>query len=435
MANYKLKKGIGLFEATLYGIGIILGAGIYALIGVGAGIAGNALWLSFVVGAVIAAFTGFSYAELSSMYSKEAAEYVYTKHAFKKEILAFIVQWIMFFTVVVSIPTVALGFAGYWSFLFGGNMVIIALALIALMSLLNYFGIKESAKYNDISTIIEAAGLAAIILLGLYYGTKHGTFASMNFFQSPTGVTGILTATTIIYFAFIGFENLVNISEEAKDAKHIIPKALLISLAVSAVIYILVSIAVVSIVGWENLASSKAPLAEAAEKVVPKGSAVLALIALFATSNTVLILLIIGSRLLYGLSANKSLPGFFSNVGKRGTPYASILFICVLAGFSLLFGGIKKLAHLTDLGIFTVYIFVNLSVIVLRYREPETKRLFKAPVNIGRFPLLAFLGILLNVGMLYFFELSTFVYGLALLLVGIVLYFLFDTNKPNQKTL
>ena len=159
----------------------------------------------------------------------------------------------------------------------------------------------------------------------------------------------------------------------------------------------------------------------------------MALIALFATSNTVLILLIIGSRLLYGLSANKSLPGFFSNVGKRGTPYISIIFITLLAWLSLIFGGgRKKLAHLTDLGIFTVYIFVNLSVIVLRYREPETKRLFKAPVNIGRFPLLAFLGILLNIGMLYFFELKIFMYGLALLLVGLVLYFLFDTNKQEQ---
>ena len=419
-----------MFEAVLYGVGIILGAGIYALIGVGAGIAGNALWISFVVGAVIAAFTGFSYAELSSMYPKEAAEYVYTKHAFGKEALAFVAQWMMFFTVVVGIPTVALGFAGYFGFLFGGNAIFIALALIILMSLLNYFGIKESAKYNDVSTIIEAAGLAAIILLGLYYGTKYDVFSSMDFFASPGGITGILTATTVVYFAFIGFENLVNISEEAKDAKRIIPKALLISLAISAVAYILVSIAAVSILGWEQLSNSKAPLAEAAEKVIPRSSYVLAVIALFATSNTVLILLIVGSRLLYGLSSNRSLPGFFSNVGKRGTPYISIFFITLLAGLSLIFGGgIKKLAHLTDLGIFTVYIFVNLSVIVLRYREPDARRVFKSPLNIGRFPLLAFLGVLLNLGMLYFFDLKTFLYGLALLLAGLMMYFLFDANK------
>ena len=137
MVKYRLKREVGLFEATLYGVGIILGAGIYALIGIGAGVAGNALWLSFLVGAAIAAFTGLSYAELSSMYPKEAAEYVYTKHAFRKNILPFIVQWIMLFTVIISAATVALGFAGYWAFLFGGSITLIALALIALFATSN----------------------------------------------------------------------------------------------------------------------------------------------------------------------------------------------------------------------------------------------------------------------------------------------------------
>lgn len=432
IARYHLKKDIGLLEAILYGIGIILGAGIYALIGVGAGVAGNALWISFLVGAFIAAFTGFSYAELSSMYPKEAAEYVYTKHAFRKEVLSFIVQWVMFFTVVVSIPAVALGFAGYWNFLFGGSIIFIAIALIAAMSFLNYFGIKESAKYNNVSTIIEASGLAAVILLGLYYGIGNDVFSSMDFFASPGGIGGILAGTTIVYFAFIGFENIANISEEAKHAKEIIPKAILISLAISAVIYVLVAIAAVSILGWEALSASKAPLAEAAEKVIPGSSGVLAVIALFATSNTVLILLIVGSRLLYGLSSNGSLPAFLSRIGERGTPYFSVLTILALSGLSLLLGGIKKLAHLTDLGIFIVYIFVNLSVIVLRYREPDAKRLFRSPLNIGRFPLMAFMGILLNLLMFYFFDFMTFVYGILLSAAGFVVYFLFDKNHQKD---
>lgn len=401
------------------------------MIGVGAGIAGNALWLSFLIGAVIAAFTAFSYAELSSMYPKEAAEYVYTKHAFGKESLSFIVQWIMFFTVVIGVPTVALGFAGYWSFLFGGNTTIIALALMSVMSLLNYLGIKESARYNDISTVIEAFGLGAIIVLGLYYGTRYDVFSSFDFFSSPAGIPGILTATTVVYFAFIGFENLVNISEEAKDAQRVIPKALLLSLFISAAIYILVSIAAVAIVGYGQLAASKAPLAEVAEKVMPGSSMALAVIALFATSNTVLILMIVGSRLLYGLSSNNSIPSVFSKISSRGTPYASIALVWVFAAGSLMIGGIKSLAHLVDLGIFTVYIFVNLSVIVLRYREPNAKRLFKSPVNIGSFPVLAFLSILMNLLMLYYFEAITFLYAFALLAVGLVLYVLFDRNNQG----
>ena len=432
MKKYRLKRGIGLFEAVLYGIGIIFGAGIYALIGVGAGVAGNALWLSFLIGAVIAAFTGFSYAELSSMYPKDAAEYVYTEHAFRKKLLSFIVQWIMLFTGIVGATTVALGFAGYWHFLFGGDIILIAFVLIAALSIINYIGIRVSAKYNDLSTIIETMGLVAIIGLGIYYMTKNNIISSLNFLETPDGIPGILTATTVIYFAFIGFENLVNISEEAKNARKVIPKALLISLAVSALIYVLVSISAVGILGSEALAQSKAPLAEVAEKVIPKGSLVLSLIALFATSNTVLILLIVSSRLLYGLSSNKLLPAFFSTIGKRGTPFISVATIGVLAILGLLIGNIKKVATLVDLGIFTVYLFVNLSVIVLRYTQPKAKRPFKAPFNIGKFPVLAFFGISTNLLMLYFFEFRLFVYGIWLALAGLVIYLLFNYGK-NQK--
>ncbi|MBI2558705.1 amino acid permease [Candidatus Woesearchaeota archaeon] len=431
MPAYRLKKEIGLLEATLYGIGVILGAGIYALIGVGAGTAGNALWISFLIGAVIATFTGFSYAELSSMYPKEAAEYVYTRHAFRKKLLAFIVQWLMLFVVIAGAATVALGFAGYWYFLFGGNLLFIGILLIAAMSFINYIGIKESARYNDISTIIESFGLVAIILLGAYYINRNNLLESINFFESPSGFHGILSATTIVYFAFIGFENLVNISEEAKDAHRTIPKALLISLAVSALIYVLVSISAVSILGSDVLAKSKAPLAEAAEKVIPKSSIVLSLIALFATSNTVLILLIVASRLVYGLSSNSLLPSAFSRIGGRGTPFISIITISGLAGLSLLILDIKRLAHLVDLGVFIVYIFVNMSVILLRYREPDMKRAFKAPLNIGRFPLLAFFGIVLNFGMLYFYDLMTFAYGLILIVVGAAVYYIFNTKQKS----
>ena len=431
MKKYKLKKEIGLFEAILYGVGIILGAGIYALIGKGAGIAGNALWLSFLIGAVIATFTGFSYAELSSMYPKEAAEFVYTKNAFRKRILAFIVEWIMLFTVTISAATVALGFGGYWSFLFGGKIAFIALILLAAMSAINYFGIKESAKYNDVSTIIEVIGLVGIIGLGVYYITKNDLFSSLNLLETPTGIYGIFAGTTLVYFAFIGFENLVNISEEAKDGPKIIPKALLISLGISALIYVLVSISAVSILGSDALAISPAPLAEVAGKVIPNGSFVLSLIALFATSNTVLILLIVGSRLVYGLASNKMFPSLFSAISKRGTPLYAIIAICLAAGLSLLIGDIKSLAHLVDLGIFVVYIFVNLSVIVLRYREPKAARPFKAPFNIGNFPVLAALGILLNLGMLYFFDFTTFLYGIVLSLAGFLVYLLFNAGKKE----
>ncbi|HIH91763.1 TPA: amino acid permease [Candidatus Woesearchaeota archaeon] len=425
MAKQTLKRTIGLFEATLYGIGIILGAGIYALVGAGAATAGSALWLSFLIGAIIAACTGLSYAELASLYPKEAAEYVYTKHAFGKAWLSFMVQWTMVFVTTVSAGVVALGFAGYWSFLFGGSLLLIAFLLLFAMSLLNLLGMKDSARYNDLSSFLEVSGLVGVVVLGAYFIGKTGVVPHLSVSASPFGWGGVMAATTVVYFAFIGFENLVNISEEVKEPRKTIPKALLWSLAISTVIYILVSVAAVSLVGWERLAQSKAPLAEAVEQAIPGSSWVLAVIALFATSNTVLILLIVASRLLYGLASNKALPSFFGFVGARGTPPYAIGSVFLLSSAALFAGGIRDLAHLVDLGIFSVYIFINAAVIALRYREPLAKREFRSPFTVGKLPLLALLGIALNVGMLWFFEPRIFAYGAGLLAAGMVIYALF----------
>ncbi|MBS3158718.1 amino acid permease [Candidatus Woesearchaeota archaeon] len=429
--KFKLKRNIGLVEATLYGVGIILGAGIYALIGAAAGVAGNALWISFIIGAVVAAFTGFSYAELSSMYPKEAAEYVYTKNAFKKNYLSFIVEWIMFFTTIISATTVALGFAGYFSNLFGGNIVTIAALLIGILSFLNYYGIKESAKYNNLSTIIEFSGLVLVIIAGLYYIPKYAFdgVGYIDFFAAKDGLHGIMTATALIFFAFIGFENVANLSEETKNAKKVIPKALLLSLVISAILYVLVSVAAIGILGSDELAASKGPLADVINKVFPGAGYVLSIIALFATSNTVLVMLIIGSRLLYGLSCNNSLPAVCKVIGSRGTPYISVGIVGLLAIVGLFLGSIKKVALLTDVGIFIVYLVVNLSLIVLRYKVSDSKRAYKAPLNIGRFSVTAFLGIITCMIMLYFFELELILYEIAALGVGFIIYLVFNSSK------
>ncbi len=422
MVKYHLKRSIGLFEATLYGVGIILGAGIYALIGAGAGVAGNALWLAFLFGAIIAAFTGLSYAELSSMYPKEAAEYVYTKHAFQRKGVSFVVEWVMFFTSVVSATTVALGFAGYFSHLVGGNVLVIAAGLILILSFLNWRGIRESAKYNDISTIIEVGGLLLVIAAGAYFIPKY-TFGTVDFFAMKDGITGVLRATVLIFFAFIGFENLANISEETKNARKIIPKAILWSLGISVVLYILVSLAAVGIMGAEALGESKAPLADTVAKVFPGAGYALSLIALFATSNTVLIILIVGSRLLYGMAKNHSLPTPLARVGKRGTPYVAVIVVAVLALAGLLLGDdIKNVALLTDVGIFLVYIGVNLSLLVLRFKVPDSQRGYKAPWNIGRFSVTAFLGVVSSIAMLFFFEKELLLYEVVAVLAGVGLY-------------
>ena len=424
-----LKRSIGLLEATFYGVGIILGAGIYALIGAGAGVAGNALWLAFIIGAIVAVFTGLSYAELASMYPKEAAEYEYTKQAFQRRGFSFVIEWVMFFTAVVSATTVALGFAGYFTSLVGGSIPVIAAVLLILLSVLNYWGIKESARFNMFATLLEIGGLLLVIALGAYYVPKY-TWDTVDFWAMNNGLMGVLSATVLIFFAFIGFENVANISEETKNARRVVPKAILLSLGISVVLYVLVSLAAVGILGAEQLGQSKAPLTEVVAKVLPNAGYVLTLIALFATSNTVLFILIVGSRLLYGMARNRSLPAICARVGERGTPFFSVAVVGGLALAGLLLGSdITNVALLTDVGIFLVYIGVNLALLVLRYRMPDSQRIYKAPFNIGKFSVTAFLGIVSCTVMLFFFEARLVLYEVLAIVVGVLLYFVFRKKE------
>lgn len=428
--NHKLKKDLGLFQLTLYGVGIILGAGIYALIGPAAGIAGDAVWMSFVLGALLAFFTGMSYAEMSSMFPKSAAEYVYMKHAFREKYLAFIVQWIMLITVMLSAATVALGFAGYFSDAFCGPVILAAAGLVIVVSLINYIGMKESSTFNIISTIIEAAGLFIIIIIGLFFVNHNG----IDYFKMPSaGMLGIVSGTALIFFAYLGFEDLVNVSEETKKAKKVVPKALVLALLISTVIYILVAISAVSAVGSERLASSNAPLKEVVNSTIPDASFAFSIIALFATANTVLVMIIVASRILYGLSRNRLMPGSFSFVGKRGTPYASIIAVMLLCIVMLFLGGIKTVALLTDVGIFIVYIFINSAVIALRYRQPKLKREFKSPFSLGKMPVLPVLGILTSLMILIFIEREIVLYEVSIIFIGILVYMAVRQKRRAKK--
>ncbi|MBI2075836.1 MAG: amino acid permease [Candidatus Aenigmarchaeota archaeon] len=421
----KLKKELSLFTATLYGVGIILGAGIYVLIGQAAGIAGNAVWISFIVAAIIAAFTGLSYAELSGMFPKDAAEYVYTKNAFNRNYLSFIVQWIMIFTLIVSASTVALGFGSYFALLFPVSPAIAAAGLLVALSAINYIGIKESARFNIIATLIEASGLVIVIIAGMFFIGR----AEVNYFAAPLGISGILSATALIFFAYIGFEELVNLAEETKNASKVLPKALVLALGISTLFYILVSVSSVSILGAEALAKSSAPLTDVVSKFMPQAGLLMTLIALFATSNTVLVILIVASRMIYGLTCNNTLPSVFSRVGKRRTPYVAVVTVMILSLAFLLIGGIKTIALLTDIGIFVIYIFVNAALIRLRYKMPDIKRTFRSPANIGKFPVLALLGILSSGLMLLHFEPVLILYEIVVVSIGLTFYKIFTKAR------
>lgn len=415
----QLKRKLGLFEVTVSGIGIILGAGIYALLGEAAPLAGNALWLSFVISSVVAAFTALSYAELSSMFPSAAAEYQYIKNAIGKRV-GFVIGWLIIFSAIISSAAVAIGFGNYLGVLFNIPPTLSALALIAVLSLVLFAGIKESAWVAILFTAIEAIGLLIIFVVGVpYYG-------NVNYLEMPLGLNGVLSAAALIFFAYLGFEEIVKLSEETSDPSRNIPRAIILALVISTVLYILVSFSAVSILGWGALANTQAPFTQIALVVLgPNGALILTAIALFATSNTVLLLLLAGSRIIYGMAEFKSIPSILGKVHqKTGTPWVSIVVVSLAAIIFLFLGNLEFLASTNNYTLFLSFIFINASVIILRYTSPNIKRPFRIPLNIKHLPLSSFLGLITCLILLSQLNLDAVALGIVITVIGVILAFL-----------
>jgi len=353
----KLGRRIGLFGAAAYGVGTIVGAGVYALLGPGTANAGNAVWMAFALAAVIASFTGLCYAKLASIYPTAGAEYVYVKEASNNKFLAFMVGWLVILSGIISVSAVALGFGGYLQALTGMPGPVFAIGLILVMSLINYMGIEESVAANIILTIIEVIGVLIVIFLGV------GSLGTVDYLEAPNGFGGVIAGVGVIFFAFIGFEGLVKIGEETKDPTRTIPRALIISLVVSTVLYILVALSAVSILPFQDIATSSSPLADVAEAA---GGAevglVMAAIALISTANTVLIILIATSRISYGMSKRSALPAIFSRVHPvRETPHVTIFFSMITAILFCFLGDIEFTANMSNYTIFIVFLAVDAS--------------------------------------------------------------------------
>ena len=421
---------MGLFQITMYGIGLILGAGIYVLIGEAAGLAGDAVWISFVLAAIVAVIAGLSYAELTSVFPKAAAEYTFIKNSFKNNFLGFIIGWLTAVTSIITAAVVALGFGGYFAEFIDLPIAFSAILLLVALSIINFFGIRESSWTNIVLTLVEVAGLVIIIYIGFTYATPE----PVNYFESPTGLSGIVIAFVLIFFAFIGFEDMANVAEEVKKPSRTIPKAIILSIAITGVIYVLVSLAAVRVVNWQDLSASAAPLAAVAEKVLGSGGhALLSSIALFATTNTVLIILIAGARILYGMARDKSLPAILGKIHlKTKTPWIAVIGIMIASMAFAFVGDIVLVANISVFAIVITFTMVNLAVIVLRYTEPTIDRPFRVPLNIGNFPILPLFGLGFCVYMGFQFELRVIAVGGVIIGAGALFYLIYNKNKKEN---
>lgn len=383
-----LQRSLGFWELLASGVGIIVGAGIYVLIGAATAEAGAAVWLSFALAATLSGLTALSYCELAAMYPRAAAEYEYTSHAFPHW-LAFLVGWVMIVGLVVAAAAVALGFARYASVFLDIDQRVLALGLIVVLCGIALTGVRRSSRLTLLLSLIQVVGLLVVIAVGVPH------VGEVNVIES-TGATGVIGAAALVFFAFIGFDEVTTLSEETRQPTRNIPLALLAALAVSTVLYVAVAIASVSVLGAEALGSSERPLADVLETAVgDTAGRLVAAIAVVSTTNTTLLALTAGSRMAFGMARDGALPRRLALVrGSGGAPVAAVIACSLAAAAFTLLGDLKDVAATTDVAIYLVFLATNATVILLRFKLPNAERPFRTPITIGRFPVVPVLAIL-----------------------------------------
>lgn len=394
----QLKRTLSVWQCIFFGVGSILGAGIYTLLGKVAGWAGNMLWLALLIASVTAVCTAFSYAELSAALPKAGGEYVYSKKAYGKG-MGTALGLIISTNGIISGATVAVGFAGYFVQLLEINELVVALGIIGLIFFINVLGIRQSSAINIIFTLIEAAGLFLVIYAALPF------FGKVNILEMPeNGVNGLITGAALGFFAYIGFEEIVKLAEETNKPEKNIPKALFAASGIVAIMYLIVAIAAVSVIPWKELESSQSPLADIVGSSFGRvGITAISVIALFSTANTILSNMLGSSRVLLDMSRDtKWLKRFAFISTTRKTPVAALTLILIVMCCFALIGDIETIARIANLFIFVTFLFVNLSVIVLRLKQPGMKRPYQIPGSIKNIPVISIAGILLTMLLLVY---------------------------------
>ena len=401
-------------QVTASGVAIIIGAGIYVLLGPAAKDAGAQVWLSFLFASALSVLTAFSYMELSSMFPKAGSEQEFARHAFPSWVSA-TVGWSMALALVVAASTVALGFSRYLAEFLDVDFRVSAIAITLLMGFVSFLGMQRAIWLVLTLGAIEVGGLVLVFVVGAPSIGDVDLISGFDF-------GGIFASASLVFFAFIGFDEVITLSEETKNPKRTVPLALFLALSISTVLYVGVAIVAVSVLGVDGLVNSARPLADVMSQTVGDGSAkLMAAIALISTSSTVLLALTSASRMIYGTASSGNLPKVFASVYQRRTPLPALLASTVVAVAMILFGDISLLAGATDVLIYVLFVVVNLVVIILRKRMPNYPRQFTVRGSIRGVPVLPILGIIATVSMGLNVERDASLLALAVVVVGVVI--------------
>jgi basic amino acid/polyamine antiporter, APA family len=374
-----LKRALSLSHATLYGLGVTIGAGIYVLIGAAASRAGMYAPLAFIGAAILIGLSGASFAELAGRLPVAAGEAAYVRKAFDSRRLAAAVGLLVVGIAIVSAAAISIGSAGYLGVFIALPEPLLVAAIVLAMGLIAAWGVRESVSFAAAMTLIEVGGLVVLIAAGAASGPELVTRLPEVIppLDDRSVLAGIMGTALLAVFAFIGFEGLANIAEEVREPHRTLPRAIFLTLAISTTLYVLVVWVALVAVPHDKLARSPAPLALVFERLTGASPHMMGAVALVATLNGIIVQIIMSSRVLYGLAQQGDLPAVFAKVHRvTRTPILSTVFTTALILVLALAVPLHQLADFTSRITLIVFAAVNLSLIRIKARS------FEAPADV-----------------------------------------------------
>ncbi len=365
-----LRRRLTLPLLVLYGLGVTIGAGIYVLVGATAGRAGLYAPFAFVLAALVMAFTAATFAELTGRYPVSAGEAAYVRAGFNSNLLSVLTGLMVIAAGTVSSAAISVGSTGYIRELIDLPQAALLPVIVLAMGLIAAWGILESVMFAAFFTLIEVGGLIAIIVAGFSDAELVARLPEVLPVWGDTGMwTGVIAAGLLAFFAFIGFEDLVNVAEEARNPQRTLPWAIFLTLIISTIIYFLVASVAVLSVPPETLAASTAPLNDVFRKVTDVPPAVIVAIAIVATLNTIIVQLIMASRVLYGLADQGNMPALFSRISPlTRTPLVATATVTAIVLVLALAFPLEGLAEMTSRITLSVFALVNMALIFVKVR-------------------------------------------------------------------
>ncbi|MEM2247454.1 MAG: amino acid permease [Thermoproteota archaeon] len=414
-----LKRKLGLWDAVSIGLGAIIGAGIFVLIGIASDMAGPAVIFSIMVSGMSAIFTALSFAMLGAAFPKAGGVYEYG-HELLSHSLGFVLGWTWIFGNIVMGATASLGFGYYLSSAFSIiPFKIGALMLVLIVALLNIIGVKQAAVVNNLIVVMKIGVLLLFILMGL---PKVSLSNFENLF--PHGIIPVFQAAGLFYFAYIGFPRISTVAEEVKEPEKNIPLAIMLSLSISTIIYLLTSITALGLMGYEALGDSPAPIGDAAKLLGLIG--IVEIGALLAIFSVVLTSIMGQSRVFFAMARNEEIPQFLSKVHEKlETPVYSILLSGVVMATLVLTVDISSLASLGSFCILFTHIFVNCSALKLYNSAGRRIKSYFQPFS-------SIFGLLMSIVLTLSLGISIIAWGIFVCSTGFLWYFTYKKLREKE---